>query len=166
MRVILVLIFLFYSSAEITAHAYYFSFAEIQYNQQTACLEISIKVASHDLEDYFRKKVVDMSLEKARRIDSISTKINQLILAGFVIKQDNHTIELTIQGYENTPDGFTYFYLTSAPLFKEKETILTYDLFMDLYPEQQQKVTLLGKKMSTYQFMLFQREQLLNFNEL
>lgn len=146
------------------SHDYYFSFAEIQYNKETTCLEISIKVSSHDLDNYFRKKVVDINIEKARKIDSLSSKINQLILNGFVIKQEGSSISQRIEGYENTLDGFTYFYLISEPIQQGIPIQLKYDLFMDLFPEQQQKVTLIGDTISSYQFMLFQREQTINLN--
>ena len=146
------------------SHDYYFSFAEIQYNKETTCLEISIKVSSHDLETYFRKKITDVSIEKARKVDSLSHKINQFILDGFVIKQQEKQLLLSIDGYENNLDGYTYFYLKSEPLHKEIPMLLKYDLFMDLFPEQQQKVTLIGDTISSYQFMLFQREQTINLN--
>ncbi len=76
------------------SHDYYFSFAEIQYNKETTCLEISIKVSSHDLDTYFRKKITDVSIEKARKVDSLSPKINQFILDGFVIKQQEKQLLL------------------------------------------------------------------------
>jgi hypothetical protein len=107
---------------------------------------------------------VDINIEKARKIDSLLSKINQLILNGFVIKQEGSTISQRIEGYENTLDGFTYFYLISEPIQQGIPIQLKYDLFMDLFPEQQQKVTLIGDTISSYQFMLFQREQTINLN--
>ena len=149
----------------IYSHNSYFSFAEMQYNQQSSCLEISICVSTHDLDFYFRQKVQDIRLEKAMENDSLLKKINLLITNGFSIKQGGVTNQLSIEAYENTLDGYTFFYLKSEPIRWNEPTSVTYDLFMDLFTEQQQKLTVLGSKHSdTYPFMLFQREQTIKLN--
>lgn len=164
MRIVLLQLCLFISTC-IYSHNSYFSFAEMQYNQQSSCLEISICVSTHDLDFYFRQKVQDIRLEKAMENDSLLKKINQLITNGFSIKQGGVTNQLSIEAYENTLDGYTFFYLKSEPIRWNEPTSVTYDLFMDLFTEQQQKLTVLGSKNSdTYPFMLFQREQTIKLN--
>ena len=164
MRIVLLQLFLLLSTW-IYSHNSYFSFAEMQYNQQTSCLEISICVSTHDLDFYFRQKIQDISLEKAMKNDTLLKKINLLITNGFAIRQGGIKNQLTIEAYENTLDGYTFFYIKSEPIRLNEPTSVTYDLFMDLFTEQQQKLTVLGSNHSnTYPFMLFQREQTINLN--
>ena len=81
----------------------------MQYNQQTSCLEISICVSTHDLDFYFSQKIQDISLEKAMKNDTLLKKINLLITNGFAIRQGGIKNQLTIEAYENTLDGYTFF---------------------------------------------------------
>ena len=90
MRIVLLQLCLLISTC-IYSHNSYFSFAEMQYNQQSSCLEISICVSTHDLDFYFRQKVQDIRLEKAMENDS----------SGISPEEDN---ELRSMGFASTSE--------------------------------------------------------------
>ena len=55
------IIFLFLPlSINVLAHDFYFSFAELQYNQKEQKIEVSISVTGHDFEKYLTEKEVGL----------------------------------------------------------------------------------------------------------
>lgn len=145
-------------------HDYYFSFAEIEYDAEQSCLLISIKVSTHDLDYYYQKKTGESkSIEKVFEMDSCTRKIIQFIQEGLSIKQMSIPVGLNLEGRTTNKDGFTYFYFKSDKINPKIGLVVKYDLFMDIYTEQQNKINfIVNHQTKSYEFLLFHREHEIN----
>ena len=142
------------------AHETYFSFAEMQYDTECNCLEITLTLSAHNLDAYADKKnMVNATLEKdLESEDTRQRLVQETILKGFKIKQNRQDIILFYEGYELFEDGTCSFYLRSEQM-DATECTLFYGLFMDVYPEQQNKLNYKKEKdQVVYNYFVFKRE--------
>jgi hypothetical protein len=142
------------------AHDTYFSFAEMQYDTECNCLEITLTLSAHDLDAYAdRQNMLNATLEKdLESEDTRQRLVQETILKGFKIKQNRQDIILFYEGYELFEDGTCSFYLRSEQM-DATECTLFYGLFMDVYPEQQNKLNYKKEKdQVVYNYFVFKRE--------
>jgi len=142
------------------AHETYFSFAEMQYDTECNCLEITLTLSAHDLDAYAdRQNMLNATLEKdLESEDTRERLVQETILKGFKIKQNRQDIILFYEGYELFEDGTCSFYLRSEQM-DATECTLFYGLFMDVYPEQQNKLNYKKEKdQVVYNYFVFKRE--------
>lgn len=140
MKGILILFLLFLSPFSY-GHDTYFAFAEMEYAEDCSCLEISIKVSAHDLNSIAENQSKDyLGLEKTLNSKAgNSTIIQQIILQGFEINQNQKKIASFYEGFELNNDGNCFFYFKTEKI--EKSLIdVRFDLFMNTYLEQQNKL--------------------------
>ena len=142
------------------AHDTYFSFAEMQYDTECNCLEITLTLSAHDIDAYVdTQNVLNATLE--RDLESEETRqrlVQETILKGLKIKQNRQDIILFYEGYELFEDGTCSFYLRSEQM-DATECTLFYGLFMDVYPEQQNKLNYKKEKdQVVYNYFVFKRE--------
>jgi len=142
------------------AHETYFSFAEMQYDTECNCLEVTLTLSAHDLEAYSENQnLLSSTLEKGlENKGNLQDLVQEIILEGFKIKQKSQDITLFYEGYELFEDGTCSFYLRSDKI-DDTECTLFYGLFMDIYPEQQNKLNYKKeKKQVVYNYFVFKRE--------
>tara|TARA_B100001093_G_scaffold465103_1_gene482547 strand:+ start:512 stop:1006 length:495 start_codon:yes stop_codon:yes gene_type:complete len=142
------------------AHETYFSFAEMQYDTECNCLEITLTLSAHDLDAYAdRQNMLNATLEKdLESEDTRQRLVQETILKGFKIKQNRQDIILFYEGYELFEDGTCSFYLRSEQM-DATECTLFYGLFMDVHPEQQNKLNYKKEKdQVVYSYFVFKRE--------
>ena len=142
------------------AHDTYFSFAEMQYDTECNCLEITLTLSAHDLDAYAdRQNMLNATLEEdLESEDTRQRLVQETILKGFKIKQNRQDIILFYEGYELFEDGTCSFYLRSEQM-DATECTLFYGLFMDVYPEQQNKLNYKKEKdQVVYNYFVFKRE--------
>ena len=128
----------------LNAHEYHFSFAEVEFNNNCQCLQVSISVAAHDFELALKKKgLLKSSLERDINENGISTDLKKEFLDHFVVNIDGDNIALSIEGYEFTDDGLLYIYTSSKKINITDSSVLQfkYDLLMESFSEQQNKLT-------------------------
>ena len=106
MKKIIILILLGISPTSF-GHETYMSFAEMEFNQECSCLEISISVSSHHLntisEDVIQKyQGLETALNDQKQSQQIITDV---ILEGFTITQNSKAIYLNFEGFELFNDG-------------------------------------------------------------
>ena len=67
------------------AHETYFSFAEMQYDTECNCLEVTLTLSAHDLEAYAEnKKLLSTTLEKGMENKAnLQNLVQEIILEGF-----------------------------------------------------------------------------------
>ncbi len=164
MKKLLLSLFVLFLSLNVFGHDYYFSFAEIEYDADHSCLLMSIKVSTHDLDYYYQKKTGESkSIEKAFEMDSCTRKIMQFIQDGITISQMSVPVALNLEGRTTTKDGFTYFYFKSDKIDPKIALTVKYDLFMDIFTEQQNKINfIVNHQTKSYEFLLFHREHQIN----
>ena len=163
MKSFLLILFLI-APALLHAHDTFFSFAEMQYDQSCQCLEISLSISSHDLEEKAASLIENYeSLETSLKIESNRKQISEFIRDGFTIFQNKQEIELQMIGYELLEDGSCSFYLVSDSI-KQENITMKYDLFMQEFPDQQNKIQYLKSpdKTETFTFFIFRRETEIN----
>ena len=143
------------------SHETYFAFAEIEYKDDCSCLEISIKVSSHDLNSIAENKIENFqSLESALNDKKqITDIVENIIFQGFQISQHEKFTQLIYEGFELNNDGNCYFFFRSEEIDNESINV-RFDLFMSSYTEQQNKLIYRNSRESneTYSFFIFNRQ--------
>ncbi|PWH85787.1 DUF6702 family protein [Brumimicrobium oceani] len=145
-----VFMFTFHASA----HEFYFSFAEMQYNPQTEQFEISLEVTGHDLEDYLKDKGIAIPrLEDCIGNPIYLNTIEQELTKGFQLFVQNSTLALDLIGMKINDNDQVVFFLTSRKMKQPKSMTIKYDLLMNFFPLQQNKLTFFkpeGKQFVTF----------------
>lgn len=132
------------------AHEYYFAFGEIQFNVDAQRFEVSIRATGHDFEDYMKHKKKPIGkLENAN--NPITLKQISLILnEEFQLFVDGSLVELELVGLEVNLKDEVQFYLTSNKMDKPDSFEVNFNLLMDFFPEQQNKITVFHENGKTY----------------
>ena len=141
--------FLFFVGGLSFAHNYYFSFAEVEYNDFCGCFESSITVTTHDFEQFLRKKnLLNKNLETSLTDNKLKQGIEELINEGLQISIGGKKVAFHLEGNEIGLNGLTTFYLSSKPIDLFDEIIFEYNLLMNEFPDEQNKLTFIfrGKK--------------------
>ena len=144
MKQIFTLIFLSFHALTF-AHETYFAFAEMEYDDKCSCLEISITVSSHDLNE-----IAENDIENYKGLESALIDKKQI---------KEITDNIILKGFELNNDGNCYFFFKSEEI--EPETInVRFDLFMGIYTEQQNKIIYRNSNdiNETYGFFIFKRQ--------
>jgi hypothetical protein len=142
--------FLFFASGLSFAHNYYFSFAEVEYNDFCGCFESSITLTTHDFEQVLRKKnLLNKNLETSLNDNKLKQNIEILINEGFQITLENKNVELQLEGSEIALNGLTTFYLSSKQINLNSEILFRYSLLMNEFPEEQNKLTFIFRAQKT-----------------
>jgi len=143
MKTIIGFLFIICNSFASMAHEYFFSFAEMEYNDVTRKFEITITATTHDIEKLYEKRMnekVDLSLyEKNSKTTGL---IAEYFSNHFQLKTEKATCVLHLIGYESSLNGITNFYFESDPIDITPTLILKNDVLMDEYAQQQNKITL------------------------
>ncbi len=155
------------------AHDSYFSFAEIEYIAEKEKVEITLVITAHDFEDYLLKsKKISSPLENALTDSLETTIICKEIQSHFVLKSalssSNFTtneFNLIYEGYQLLLNGEIEFYFSAVNVPIQKGISIHFDLMMDYFPLQQNKITFtyLDKK-RTCVFLPNSRNQFIEIN--
>jgi hypothetical protein len=155
------------------AHDSYFSFAEIEYIEAKSKVEITLVITSHDFEDYLLKsKKISSPLENALTDSLESTIICKEIQSHFILKSALNTSDfsakafnLIYEGYQLRLNGEIEFYFSANKVSIQNGISIQFDLMMDYFPLQQNKITFtyLDKK-RTCVFLPNSRNQFIEIN--
>ncbi len=144
-------------------HEYFMSFAELDYNEESNRLEVSISVTGHDLEEYMKEKDMEIVGLESCSTDPISMKkLAQVINNGFQLFLDEEKLQLDLVGLAvNTKDEAT-FYLISREIDRPAKLKVRYDLLMNYFIKQQNKLTVFtGNKKEFYAFLKHKPERII-----
>lgn len=154
-------LFLLSFSTFCQGHETYFAFAEMEYDKECSCLEISIRVSSHDLNSIAENKIPEyQGLEKTLNDSQLSHQIvEDIILKGFVISEKPKVFQLFFEGFELNNDGNCLFFFKSERI-ESNQINVRFDLFMGEFREQQNKlIYIISKDLNTpYNFFVFNRQ--------
>lgn len=124
------------------AHNYFFSFAEVEYNEFCGCFESSITFTTHDFEQLLSKKnILNKNLESTLNDYQLKQNIETIINEGFQITSENKIVEFQLDGNEIGLNGLTTFFLSSKPIKLSSVILFHYNLLMNEVAEQQNKLT-------------------------
>lgn len=125
------------------SHEYYFSFAEMEYNDISRKFEITISVSTHDLEMVYKKnKDVKLDLQEYKSNSESTELIITYFRQHFELKTEKATCRLNLIGFESSLNGVTNFYFESDEIDITPTLNLKNDILMDEFPNQQNKITL------------------------
>lgn len=126
------------------AHAYYFAFAEMSYNFTDKQYETTLIVSTHDIEEYFQGQGLDVNeLEDLVGNDSMLVEMTNTLTKYFNVSVVHTKLNFSPIGYEVLDNGMTHFYFHSQKIERGTNLIVSFDLLMKEYPEQQNKITYL-----------------------
>lgn len=138
----------------VSAHEYFFSFAEITFNQVNKQFEITIEASAHDVEDVMNESGIPIKeLEDHYSDTSMIQKIEAFICQGFSIKNNQKNVILHLIGYEVKANGLVNFYFSSEKVDLAPALTFRYDWLMKTLPQQQNKITF--KHNNTTKTMVF-----------
>jgi len=124
-----------------TAHAFYFSFAELEYNIGSSQYELTISATAHDVALMTQQKGMTVSeLDKETKNGAFKSFLTTEINAHFQIAELGENA-FQLLGFEVFPNGTAYFYLYSKKVEVQPTLSITFDWLMDTFPEQQNKIT-------------------------
>lgn len=160
MRNALFIFFIFISSMTF-AHDYYFAFAEVEYDEMKGELQATLIVSTHDMENMLRKKGVTERDLSSYCNDTIALRnIQNELLKGFSIQIGTKTLNLTLEGMEVQLTGLTNFYFSAKEVSALESVSIKFDLLMDVFAEQQNKLTFIYRNTkNTYVFLSNRKEQ-------
>lgn len=136
----------------ITLHTYFFAFAEMEFNKETNVYEVSISSIAHDFENHMKKKGVNLGhIEKIKKTDTLFSYIEREVNNGFIVTPVNgEVLSFKLEGFEvDLKDNLTFF-LTSNKTVAFKEANISFQLMMETFPDQQNKMNYIhnGQKKS------------------
>ncbi len=126
------------------SHDYFFSFVEMEYNAVTQRVEMTLTLTTHDFERALEEKGSEIDNIASLNQDEINV-IQKYINKHFIITSGSEKSQLTFMGNEVSLDGTSNWYFESEPIDFQEEISVKYDLLMNVFPEQQNKVTLYYK---------------------
>lgn len=147
------------------AHKYYFGFAELEYNGFTQRFEGTLTVTTHDLELALKKNDSDAG-DLVELTDEQTLIVENYINKGFSVSSGESTCSFKIVGHESKLDGTINLYMESTEISVDQSIDISFDLLMNTYTEQQNKVTLYhSDKMYTRAFTQGTKKQNIEINE-
>lgn len=154
----LIAVFAFFSVLfSANAHEYYFAFGEVEYNESTKKLEVTLEMNAHDVEFDMKKSGTKLNghIEEQTNNPNFKTQLEIYLAQGFKITNDDLTLTLKLIGFDVMPNGLIYAYMESQPVELDKRLLFTFDLLMDSFPDQQNKITFIrNKQKQTAVFLL------------
>ena len=158
-----ILFFSILFSLNLSAHPFYFSYAEIEYNEFCNYFEGFISLSSHDFEELLNEeKNIKTNISKAMNDPLLKKEISEILNSGLSFSAGRQEIRIQLEGYESEMNGLTRFYFKTQPFKNSKEILIEYDLFMEKYKEQQNKLTIIQRdKKVTIDFLIQEKIKLI-----
>lgn len=166
MRSLLIVLVVFCTQF-VWGHAYYFAFAEVEFNEDRSRFEIAVRATGHDVEDYMKHIGQPIGqLEKAADNPIAMSQLEQMIKKHFVISIQEKAILLELVGIEVNKKDEVLFYMTSRKMERPNKIEIKFDLLMDLFEEQQNKITFFTPSEKVYlSFMQHKKIRTFEFKE-
>lgn len=153
---------LFLTSFLSFGHEYFFGFSELEYNDITRKFEATIIVSTHDLERALEMAEVKSGDLAELNVGTEENKAVQGYLNSHFIVKTNSRIKFNLIGSEVFLNGTCNFYFESEATDFNGKLDVTFDLLMDVFKQQQNKITLNYRNNSyTRTFLYTERKQLI-----
>lgn len=152
-KIVLSLVFNFIAFG-ISAHVFYFAFAEMEFNAKDQRFEITVRATGHDVEDYMKHLQRPVGKLEDCINNPLKLKvIEEVLLNEFQLKTEDKSLALELIGLEvNLKDEVT-FYIVSKKMELPSTVDIAFNFLMDFFEEQQNKITIItstGKEYLTF----------------
>ena len=157
-------VLLLLSSTYSFSHDYFFAFAEVEYDEYNARVEATLVMTTHDFESYLKKNnIITKELSFYKNDSLVLKQVETEILKHFSLISES-VGALTLEGFEIELTGMIQVYLT-APILSPSEGLdIQFDLLMDEFKEQQNKLTFIYRDQKTsYVYLQNKRSQHIDF---
>lgn len=156
------------------AHDYFFAFAEVEYDELNGRVEATVTVTTHDFERYLQKKEIlqgeiNSCLGDSFKLQAIEKELNKCFYLNLNPLSENSIMDgiesfhFKLDGFETQLTGTVQFYLSSDLKRPLESFEVTFDLLMNEYPEQQNKLTFINRgQKRTYVFLQTKRTQIID----
>lgn len=149
------------SAMTVSAHDYFFAFAEMEYNPISEKLEMTMVVTTHDFE-----RALEMKGETVNSLafpnDADAAIIESYVNAHFSVGNGDSTCVFRLVGQDESLTGTTNFYFESTTIAIRNQVKVHFDFLMEVYDGQQNKLTFLYEDKSiTAAFTPMKRSQTL-----
>ncbi len=147
-------------SGFVSAHEYYFGFAEMQYNPLTKTFETTVVLSAHDFEATLLKSGrIAKSLEFLTADSLTKQLVGDLVKHDFTVAIGSHNVAFESLGYEITKNGMIHIYLLSEVIDLPQEIKISFTSLMDAFPAQQNKLTFIHENYKTTAVFLQHQQQ-------
>jgi len=124
------------SGVLLSAHPFKASVTELNFNDRSGRLELTVKLFTDDLEECVREKTGKLLfLDTKKEIPEAGREIAQYLGSGLVIKLDGKPVEFEFLGKEYESD-VTWCYLESGPITFPSEVYVHNSIMTERYPTQ------------------------------
>lgn len=157
----LVFFILLVSAFNAHAHEYYFAFAEVEYNDVTQKFESTLIVSTHDLEMVLeRDSIITQDLAELQTDQKEYRILENYLCSHFKVETTNQVCVFKLIGIECQLNGTTNFYFESEEIRIGQSIDFHFDLLMDHFKEQNNKLTFYYRNNNyTYSFLATQTKQ-------
>ena len=175
MKPLLIILFMLFlvNSKDLKAHPYFFAFAEVEYNELSQSLEATIIGSAHDVESLLKEnKIISTALDEALKNNKEYFAINTFLNKHFCIHSFDSLslvtldselppqLEFILDGFEVLMNGEVQFYLSTKIAHSTNLFYVKFDLLMDKFPEQQNKLTMRYRNSkNTFNFLTTTKSQ-------
>ena len=136
LRILLLTILFQLNGGMLAAHPFKASVCEINYNEGSGCLEITLKLFTDDLEECIRERTgIVLRLDSEGENPSAEKLINEYIQSGMQVKLNGNLVALEFLGKEYET-GVTWCYLESAETAFPSDLSIYSSIMTELYPTQ------------------------------
>ena len=155
MKTLILFSFLVFAHFTTKAHDYYFAFAEMELNEESQKLEVTLILNSHDIDHFLEStNYTLLDLEKPSLEKNLNENLNNFLQSGFIISSNSIYYKLIFKGLLLKDDGNIEFYFESQKKIESEEITISFDLLMDKYSQQQNKLIYLKElEKETYEFL-------------
>lgn len=123
-------IFAICQNSALHAHSYFVSTAQMEFNEQTKTIDVSLKLTAHDFEQILEEKFKQrMHIEDITDSSETGQYIQNYLMEHFILSSENIQAEFIYVGKEVTLRDELFFYfsfsnISNAKLIHVKNTVL------------------------------------------
>jgi hypothetical protein len=152
-------------------HQYFFAFVEIEYNEFGQKLEGTLVATSHDLEstlmmDYGLKTKLEKLTPSSEEANILENYLNKFLLLQYGCSLDSNAVDAycsakwELESFQIFTNGSIELYFSSPVKQIHQEIRVACRFLMDVFPEQQNKVSILYRgKEETLSFTKYHYQQ-------
>jgi hypothetical protein len=164
MNKLFVILILFSSPLFVKAHETYFAFAEVEYNMELQVFEGTISIDGHNLEHL--QPEIYKEIQKQNLSDSSNVWLTNWLNKHLKLENGMVPVTFRLDGYTLEKNGKLEFYILSQVTLIDLNLTFTFDLFMDEYPSQQNKLTFYyAEKSFVCIFLPLKRSQIIQIKQ-
>lgn len=156
-----ILICILFVTTSLSAHDYFFAFAEMKYNEVSGRIEATVTLTTHDYERSLRERgILDQEISKLSDDEEAFAIFQSDLNKGFSIFVDGKQIKFNLEGIEVQLTGLTNFHLSAEVPKAITKLEINFNLLMETFINQQNKITFIYRNSKTsYEFLQHKKSQ-------